>query len=180
MSDDYKNPFESGSGEWQTEAPAEEPAEVSADVATTESFAYQEPNAGSVPPTGKKKSNGFAVASLSLGIASLALCLLCCCFTFVSWGIAIVCGALGVTFGIISIVKNGKSANAIVGLVLGAIAVLLSFILIIVFAFIATNHDLFIDYMRQTFPEFEEYYNEMGFAGAAKQFAANLTFYLGK
>lgn len=62
--------------------------------------------------------NGFSIASLILGIVSLALW----CF----WMVSIPCSILALIFGIIAIKKPGKGM-AIAGVVTGAIALAIWF-----------------------------------------------------
>lgn len=80
---------------------------------------YQEP----------PKTNGLAIASLVLGIVSIPMC---CCTYF-----GIICGVLGLIFGLLSKPKTGPNAGklnglAIAGIICGAIGLVLSVILLIV------------------------------------------------
>ena len=89
-------------------------------------------NYNSFEPTQKKSQNGYAIASLVLGIVSI-LCCCCCCFAdtigLILMGVAAV---LAIVFAFLSKKNtNGKmDGKAIAGLVLGivAIVVLLCFL----------------------------------------------------
>ena len=77
----------------------------------------------SYTPSAEKK-NGYAVASLVLGIASLLLCCCCCASVFglIPMGI---CAVLAIVFACLSKKDGGKmQAIAIAGLVLGIVSIL--------------------------------------------------------
>lgn len=71
-----------------------------------------------------QKKNGYAVASLVLGIASLLLCCCCCAnvFGLIPMGI---CAVLAIVFACLSKKDGGKMQPiAIAGLVLGIVSIL--------------------------------------------------------
>jgi hypothetical protein len=76
-------------------------------------------------PTEKKQSNGFAIASLVIGIIAL---LGSCCYG----GLL---GILGIIFGIVAIKKSQSQGMSIAGIATSAVALLIT-ITIIVFAII--------------------------------------------
>ena len=92
---------------------------------------------GGFAPQEKKQKNGFAIASLVLGIVSLVGC--CCCCTEVLGMIVMgVSAVLAIVFAFLSKKNEGKlNGMAIAGLVLGiiSIVVLLCFIVAIVGTF---------------------------------------------
>ena len=71
------------------------------------------------PKPEKKKGDGFATASLVLGIVALVL------------SVAGICAILAIVFSVISLQKSGKNGKAIAGLVLGIVALLIVIIIII-------------------------------------------------
>ena len=80
-------------------------------------------NFQSTTPAPQKK-NGYAVASLVLGIASLLLCCCCCAnvFGLIPMGI---CAVLAIVFACLSKKDGGKMQPiAIAGLVLGIVSIL--------------------------------------------------------
>ena len=70
-----------------------------------------------------KKDNGFAIASLVLGISSLVL--------FCTGIFGIVLGILAIVFGILQIRKKQEKGMAIGGIVTGSVAIVISAILLI-------------------------------------------------
>lgn len=80
------------------------------------------------PKPEKKKGDGFATASLVLGIVALVLSCPCCCCLYPVAGI---CAILAIVFSAISLQKSGKNGKAIAGLVLGIVALLIVIIIII-------------------------------------------------
>ena len=169
MSDDY-NPFESGSGAWEPEKKPEKQEETTAVTAfdeysetetseetgkTPETASAGTGGNGAVPPVKEKKKDGLALASMILGISSAAICVVCCCFSFFSWATSIACGIAGVVLGIISLNKNGRNGWAISGVVLGAVG---AFLAIVSFAMTAMLEPYIMDFLREYYPEFEEYY----------------------
>lgn len=76
----------------------------------------------------KKKGDGFATASLVLGIVALVLSCPCCCCLY---PVAGVCAILAIVFSVVSLRKNGKNGKAIAGLVLGIVALVIVIIVII-------------------------------------------------
>lgn len=80
------------------------------------------------PKPETKKGDGFATASLVLGIVALVLSCPCCCCLYPVAGI---CAILAIVFSVISLQKSGKNGKAIAGLVLGIVALLIVIIIII-------------------------------------------------
>lgn len=121
-------------------------------------------------PAQKKPQNGFAIASLVLGIVSV-LCCCCCCFTD-TLGLIImgVTAILAIVFAFLSKKNaNGKmDAKAIAGLVLGIVAIvmLLLFIAAIVgvYAMIDTMpQEELLSFVEETYKPMvdEQTYNEL-------------------
>ena len=78
-------------------------------------------------PTQKKNKNGFAIASLVLGIVAVLCCCCCCCSSGLGLAVMGVCAILAIEFAFLS-KKNsdGKlSGLAIAGLVLGIVAIVI-------------------------------------------------------
>ena len=69
----------------------------------------------------EKKGKGFAIAALVLGICALVFCWV----PVLNWILAI----LAVVFGIIALVKKATKGMAITGLVLGAVSIIIAFII---------------------------------------------------
>ena len=80
------------------------------------------------PKPEKKKSDGYATASLVLGIVALVLSCPCCCCLY---PIAGICAVLAIVFSAISLKRNGSNGKAIAGLVLGIVALLIVILVII-------------------------------------------------
>ena len=96
-----------------------------------------------VPPVGNPSKNGFAIASLCCGIASIV----CCCFT----GVGLVLGILGLVFGILSL-KSQKRTMAIVGLVFGACGAAIGLFYIIVYVLTVSSYggvEGYLDYLEK-------------------------------
>ena len=89
------------------------------------------------PKPEKKKGDGFATASLVLGIVALVLSCPCCCCLYPVAGI---CAILAIVFSVISLQKSGKNGKAIAGLVLGIGALLI--IRIIIIAAMTSSSDM--------------------------------------
>ena len=89
-------------------------------------FNFQSNPYGGFEPAQKKSQNGYAIASLVLGIVSV-LCCCCCCFAdtlgLILMGVAAV---LAIVFAFLSKKNtNGKmDGTAIAGLILGIVAIL--------------------------------------------------------
>ena len=95
------------------------------------------------PQAPKKQTNGFAIASMVLGIISV----LCCCINYIS----IVIAVIAVVFFVVDRKTNGKSNGmAIAGLVLGIFGIA-SGVLSIFSSLILNN----------AFPELESIYNSV-------------------
>lgn len=91
----------------------------------------------------KKQNNGFAIASMVLGIISV----LCCCIDYVS----IVIAVIAIVFFAVDRKTNGKSSGmAIAGLVLGIFGIASG--VLSIFSSIILNN---------AFPELESIYNSM-------------------
>lgn len=72
------------------------------------------------------RGNGLAIASLICGIIAAAGVVLCCC-CFIGWFIPLILGVLSLIFGIAAkAMKTEKSGQAIGGIILGVLCILLS------------------------------------------------------
>ena len=80
------------------------------------------------PMPEKKEKDGFAIASLVLGIVALVLSCPCCCCLYPVAGI---CAILAIVFSVLSLKKNGKNGLAIAGLVLGIVALVIIIAIIV-------------------------------------------------
>ena len=168
MSDfNEKNPFESGSGDW---APSPEPEKEETGVQLSqenqgennsaefsdnpyENGLYENPQEGNTP-----KKNGMATAAMVLGIVSLSVTFVCCCFTYITWIVSIICGIVGTVLGIVALAKGGMNTKALVGLILSIVAVVLSFIGIVV---LNANVDLLMQFIRENYPDiYDQYFSE--------------------
>ncbi len=89
------------------------------------------------PKPEKRKSDGFATASLVLGIVAVVLSCPCCCCLYPVAGI---CAILAIVFSVISLQRNGKNGKAIAGLVLGIVALLI--IIIVIIAVMTSSSDM--------------------------------------
>lgn len=89
------------------------------------------------PKPETKKGDGFATASLVLGIVALVLSCPCCCCLYPVAGI---CAILAIVFSVISLQKSGKNGKAIAGLVLGIVALLI--VIIIIIAAMTSSSDM--------------------------------------
>ena len=122
-------------------------------------------------PTEKKPKNGYAIASLVLGIISVASCC-CCCNTSITGLILMgVCAILAIVFAFVS-KKNSSGkmdGKAIAGLVLGivAIVILLLFLVAVVgtYSLLATMpEEEMLAFLEENFKPLapdEETYNEL-------------------
>ena len=112
--------------------------------------AYNQPQYGANPYNQPpKNSNGFGIASLVLGIASIVL--FCTCINYVT-------ALLAIIFGIIHIIKGNNKVFGIVGIATAAISVIVS----IIFWVIAGSNvstDFEKEFMK-VFDEGYEYYND--------------------
>ncbi len=76
----------------------------------------------------QKKSLGFAITSLVLGIVAVCICCACCGITYILTGIL---GVAAIVFAIVSKARTGKMHGmAIAGLILGIFAVVLFLIML--------------------------------------------------
>ena len=121
-------------------------------------FGYQNNNAPFEPgtpfsPPPQNNAKGYAIASLSLGIASVCVGFLCCCFA-VFIVLAGICGVLAIVFAIVAKHEaDGKMPNmALAGLVLGIIGIVLC-ILLLLFAFVIQVYNMEL---------IEELYRDLG------------------
>jgi hypothetical protein len=137
MSDTMEPPEEQGPGApTPTGEPraAMEPAAAPPPAATP---AAPPPMPGQ-PMMSATKSNGFAVASLVLGILTLVL-------FFTIW-LPFVLGALAIVFGALGISKANKGAGqkgmAIAGLICGAVGVVITIAFLALFVIVANNKDV--------------------------------------
>lgn len=80
------------------------------------------------PDRKAKKKDGYAVASLVLGIVALLFSCPCCCCLYPVAGI---CAILAIVFSAISLKRRGKSGIAIAGLILGIVALVIVLVVII-------------------------------------------------
>ena len=71
---------------------------------------------------GEKKPIGFSVTAMVLGILSIV--------TFCIWYLSILCGILGIVFGVLGRKKEEKNGMATAGLIMGIISVSLWAILL--------------------------------------------------
>ncbi|MBP5307598.1 MAG: DUF4190 domain-containing protein [Clostridia bacterium] len=103
-----------------------------------------------------KGKNGTAIAAMVLGIVSLSVCLVCCCFTYLTWIISLMAGVAGTVLGIISLVQSGAKAKAVTGLVLSVVAVVLSVVFMVALTIYV---DYIADFMRENYPDvYDRYY----------------------
>ena len=116
----------------------------------------------------QKKKNGFAIASLVLGIVSLVGCC-CCCGEIIGTIVMGVTAVLAIVFAFLSKKENGgkMDGKAIAGLVLGIVA-LVFLVLFLIFAvgasamFGSMTEEDFIAFFDQNFKPYmdEEAYNQ--------------------
>lgn len=88
------------------------------------------------PGKPKKKNDGYATASLVLGIVALVLSCPCCCCLY---PVAGVCAILAIVFASISLKRNGRNGKAIAGLILGILALLI--LIVVIVAIVASPSD---------------------------------------
>lgn len=176
MSDNNeRNPFESGSGDWQSaenpfdssESPfseSETRATVTEDVGSgdasdrmaqppREEFIVEEP----------KKPNGMAIASLVLGIVGVALQLVCCCCAYLSSVPCLIMSAVALGLGIASY-KKTKNKMALAGFILGIVGTVLGLIMTIVWiVWIQLQSDPL--FWEEFWKEFGDIYGNPDFSG---------------
>lgn len=89
----------------------------------------------------QKRKNGFSIASLVLGILSIA----CCCFNY----IPLILGILSVIFAIID-KKNNATMNgmAIAGLICGIVSIVLALISIVSSLLFPVDEEFMQEYMQ--------------------------------
>ena len=96
-------------------------------------FNFESNPYGGFAPQEKKNKNGYAVASLVLGIVSLLTCCCCCLDTF---GMILtgVCAILAIVFAFLSKKNAGgkMDAKAIAGLILGIVAIVMLLAMLVV------------------------------------------------
>ena len=107
---------------------------------------YSTPNT----PLTNNNSNGFGIASLILGICSIAIC---CCY-----GVGAIPAIIGLILGIL---QNKKNANGIAtaGIVLGIIGILLNAVYLIYMIVFLSDGGLqeFIDEFSSSYPDYSYY-----------------------
>lgn len=102
----------------------------------------------------KKPVNGFAIASMVIGILSLVLC---CCSEY----IGLVLGILAIIFAVIA-KKQSPSGMATAGLVCGIIALVLSAVSIILGLLAASVlKDVIPNFAGMDYEEMMEYYSDL-------------------
>lgn len=116
---------------------------------TADSSSYPYNNYYSTPntPLTNNNSNGFGIASLILGICSIAIC---CCY-----GVGAIPAIIGLILGIL---QNKKNANGIAtaGIVLGIIGILLNAVYLIYMVVFLSDGGLqeFIDEFSSSYPDY--------------------------
>ena len=107
---------------------------------------YSTPNT----PLTNNNSNGFGIASLILGICSIAIC---CCY-----GVGAIPAIIGLILGIL---QNKKNANGIAtaGIILGIIGILLNAVYLIYMVVFLSDGGLqeFIDEFSSSYPDYSYY-----------------------
>ncbi len=83
---------------------------------------FQQPVYNAQVMTEKKKTPGFAIASMCCGIGSIVLC----CFGI----LGLACGICGIVFGILSLKKEGGNGKgmAMAGLICGGVGTFLTLV----------------------------------------------------
>lgn len=116
---------------------------------TADSSSYPYNNYYSTPntPLTNNNSNGFGIASLILGICSIAIC---CCY-----GVGAIPAIIGLILGIL---QNKKNANGIAtaGIILGIIGILLNAVYLIYMVVFLSDGGLqeFIDEFSSSYPDY--------------------------
>ena len=119
---------------------------------TADSSSYPYNNYYSTPntPLTNNNSNGFGIASLILGICSIAIC---CCY-----GVGAIPAIIGLILGIL---QNKKNANGIAtaGIILGIIGILLNAVYLIYMVVFLSDGGLqeFIDEFSSSYPDYSYY-----------------------
>ena len=119
---------------------------------TADSSSYPYNNYYSTPntPLTNNNSNGFGIASLILGICSIAIC---CCY-----GVGAILAIIGLILGIL---QNKKNANGIAtaGIILGIIGILLNAVYLIYMVVFLSDGGLqeFIDEFSSSYPDYSYY-----------------------
>lgn len=111
--------------------------------AAVENISYSQPTylAEAVVQKVDTAHNGIAVAALVLGIVSISFGIICC-IPYVTAILSFICGVVGLVLGIFAL-KSKKKTQAIVGLSLSAVAIVVSIIVVIfwtVFFINVNNH----------------------------------------
>lgn len=160
MSDNGRNPYESGSGD-RTPSPFPEWNDEKKEEKNDARNASDNPYVDGYYGNGRERENdkgknGMATAAMVLGIVSLSVCLVCCCFTYLTWIISLMAGVAGTVLGIISLVQSGAKAKAVTGLVLSVVAVVLSVVFMVALTIYV---DYIADIMRENYPDvYDRYY----------------------
>lgn len=127
-------------------------------------FGYQNSNTPyeQNPDPVSNRANGYAIASLVLGIIAMVTGCCCCCCVFVIGGI---CGVAAVVLAILARhSNNGKMpGKAVAGLILGIIAIILCMIFFVLFAMDITSLPTTPEEMQAYLDRLEQFYRDMGF-----------------
>ena len=112
-------------------------------------YTYNDPYSTPNTPLTNDKSNGMGIASLILGICSIAIC---CCY-----GVGAIPAIIGLILGIL---QNKKNANGIAtaGIVLGIIGILLNVVWLI-YMIIFLSEDGLQDFVNEFSSNYEYYEN---------------------
>ncbi len=115
------------------------------------------------PPEKKKHAKGYAIAALSLGIASVAVVCCCCCLYY----IIPVLSVIAIVMACLSKRDNGGSMSgmAVAGLVLAIIGLVIFLFLLVGEIFLTNNADLVLEQLDKAFMEeygmtFSEYFEQ--------------------
>ena len=110
-------------------------------------YTYNDPYSTPNTPLTNDKSNGMGIASLILGICSIAIC---CCY-----GVGAIPAIIGLILGIL---QNKKNANGIAtaGIVLGIIGILLNVVWLI-YMIIFLSEDGLLDFVNEFSSNYEYY-----------------------
>lgn len=146
---DENNLYENKEGSQYTQAPSNEPEyqqvpndnSYSGPVYTAETVDYG---------SGKGQSKGLGIASMVLGIVSIVIT---CCGL---WYVSLICGVVAVVLGIVQIVKNESKGMAIAGIVCGALGIIFG-ILLVVFAVALASSDFYQEFYNQFYNELRNY-----------------------
>jgi len=80
----------------------------------------------------KDDSNGFAVASMVLGIVSLVCAMSCCCMGLICCFFMVLSAVVGLVLGIISLLQHKDGFNmAVAGVIMCSISIVLAIMLVV-------------------------------------------------